>query len=209
MSTTPAAPPAYELVGRTRQKLRTRQVLIEAARKLVAEGSAPSVEEAAAAAGISRTTAYRYFASQAALLYAAHPEIERTSLLPEEPPEGAEERLDVVIEELTRILLYSEPQQRTMLRLSLEGRGERKDLVLRKGRAVGWIEEALAPLRGRVSAKKLRRLVLAIRSAVGIEAMVWLTDVAGLSRKEAVSLMRWSARSLLAAALAESAAERA
>jgi hypothetical protein len=127
--------------------------------------------------------------------------------LPQDPPEDPAVRLELVIKELTRILLYSEPQQRTMLRLSLEGGGERKDLVLRKGRAVGWIEEALAPLRGQVPPKKLRRLVLAIRSAVGIESMVWLTDVAGLSRKEAVSVMRWSASSLLAAALAESADE--
>ena len=36
----------------------------------------------------------------------------------------------------------------------------------------------------------LRRLVLAIRSAIGIEALVWLTDVAGLSRDDAVDLMR-------------------
>jgi AcrR family transcriptional regulator len=201
-----AAP--YELVGRSRQKLRTQKALIDAARKLVTEGLAPTVEEAAAAAGISRTTAYRYFTSQSALLAAAHPEIERTSLLPERPPASPEARLEIVISELTRILLDSEPQQRTMLRLSLEAGAEPKDLVLRKGRAIGWIEEALEPLRGRLSPKKLRRLALAIRSAVGIEPLVWLTDVAGLTRKEAVSVMRWSASSLLVAALAESAGKR-
>jgi hypothetical protein len=32
---------------------------------------------------------------------------------------------------------------------------------------------------------------------------VWLTDIAGLSRKEAVKNMRWSARALLSAALAD------
>ncbi len=48
---------------------------------------------------------------------------------------------------------------------------------------------------------QLRRLTLAIRAATGIEALVWLTDVAGLSRADAVKLMRWSARSLLDAAL--------
>ena len=54
------------------------------------------------------------------------------------------------------------------------------------------------------------RLVLAIRSAVGIEALVWLTDIAGLSREEAAELMRWSARALLRSALAErSSGERA
>jgi hypothetical protein len=36
----------------------------------------------------------------------------------------------------------------------------------------------------------------------GIEALVWLTDVAGLSRDEARELMRWSARGLLQSALA-------
>jgi hypothetical protein len=38
---------------------------------------------------------------------------------------------------------------------------------------------------------------------VGIEALVWLTDIAGLSRQQAVEVMRWSARSLLQATLAK------
>jgi len=49
----------------------------------------------------------------------------------------------------------------------------------------------------------LRRLILAIRSAAGIEALVWLTDIAGLSQEEAVQLMRWAASALLRSALAE------
>ena len=36
-------------------------------------------------------------------------------------------------------------------------------------------------------------------------ALVWLTDIAGLSRDEATDLMRWSARAMLAAALADDA----
>jgi hypothetical protein len=51
--------------------------------------------------------------------------------------------------------------------------------------------------------RELRRLVLAIRAACGIEALVWMTDVAGLSRQEASELMRWSAPALLRTALAE------
>ena len=49
----------------------------------------------------------------------------------------------------------------------------------------------------------LHRLALAIRSATGIEALAWLTDVGGLSRGDAVELMRWSARAMLDAARAE------
>ncbi len=63
------------------------------------------------------------------------------------------------------------------------------------------IEEALAPCRAQLSESDLRMLVLAIRSAIGIEALVWLTDVAGLSRVEAAELTRWSALALLRSAL--------
>ncbi|HYT12919.1 MAG TPA: hypothetical protein VEL12_09045, partial [Candidatus Nitrosopolaris sp.] len=92
-----------------------------------------------------------------------------------------------------------------MLRLSLDpDPSHRGDLPLRKGRAIGWIGEALAPLHGQLTERDLRRLILAIRSAAGIEALVWLTDIAGLSRREAVRLMRWSASALLRSALAES-----
>jgi AcrR family transcriptional regulator len=199
MSTTP-----YELAGRSRQKLRTRNALVAAARDLVAQGRSPTVEDAAAAAAVSRTTAYRYFANQAQLLAAAHPETEATSLLPRAAPQDPTARLAAVIARLTHIVLETEPQQRTMLRLSLEPE-HTGPLVLRQGRAIRWIEEALEPLRDRLPPAHIRRLTLAIRTAVGIEALVWLTDVAGLPRKEAVKLMRWSAAALLRGALAESA----
>jgi AcrR family transcriptional regulator len=192
----------YEAIGRTGQKQRTRAALVNAARELVTQGMTPTVEEAAARASISRTTAYRYFPNQRALLVAAHPETETTSLLPTKASEDPAARLEAVIAAFTRLIADTEPQQRTMLRLSLEpGAAEHAPGLLRQGRAIGWIEEALEPLQGQLTRSELRRLVLAIRASVGIEALVWLTDVAGLSRKEAVKNMRWSAQALLATAL--------
>ena len=197
----------YESAGRTHQKLRTRNALIAAARELIAQGVTPAVEDAAAAASISRTTAYRYFPNQGTLLAAAHPEIEASSLLTDDASEDPAERLDAVIAAFTHLIADTEPQQRTMLRLSLtpdsSGRGP---LLLRHGRAIGWIEEALSPLRNRFSKAELKRLVFAVRSATGIEALVWLTDVAGLTRKQAVKVMRWSAGALLRSALADKTA---
>jgi AcrR family transcriptional regulator len=195
---------SYERTGRTNQKARTRDALIAATRALIAQGSTPTVEDAAAAAGISRATAYRYFPNQRALLVAAHPEVEARSLLGSDAPTDPAARLDAVIAEFHRIVLDTEPELRTALRLSLEpGTADEERSVLRKGRAIGWIEDALAPLRERMPKRDLRRLVLAIRSAAGIEALVWLTDVAGLSREEAAGVMRGSARALLRSALAE------
>jgi AcrR family transcriptional regulator len=193
----------YELRGRSRQKQRTRGALVEAARELVTGGQTPTVDEAAAKASVSRTTAYRYFPNQRALLVAAHPEIEALSLLPETAPSDVEARLDAVVTAFLHIIVDTEAQQRTMLRLSLDpDPSHRGQLPLRKGRAIGWIGEALSPLRGVMAERDLNRLILAIRSAAGIEALVWLTDIAGLSRKDAVQLMRWSATALLRSALA-------
>jgi AcrR family transcriptional regulator len=193
----------YELNGRIDQKRRTRDALIAAARDLVSNGETPTVEAAAEAASISRTTAYRYFPNQRALLVAAHPETGVTSLLPDDAPDDVATRLDLVIDAFTRSTVDNEAQQRTMLRLSLEADpAERSKLPLRQGRGIKWIEEALEPLRGDMSDAEVHRLTLAIRSAAGIEALVWLTDVAGLSRADARGVMRWSARGLLQSALA-------
>lgn len=193
---------AYEQWGRTRQKQRTREDLVAAARDLISrDGSAPTVEEAAAAASISRTTAYRYFRSQHELLAAAHPEIELSTLLPPDAGADPESRLLTVVRAFIEMIVATEQQQRTMLRLALESSVARTELPLRQGRAIGWFEEALAPAAPRLSTAGVRRLAIAVRSAVGIESLVWLVDVAGLSRDEAAALMLSSARALLHDAL--------
>lgn len=198
---------AYEDSGRTRQKQRTRSDLIAAARELIARGGrAPTVEETAAAASISRTTAYRYFRSQEELLVAAHPEVDRSTWLPPDVGDDPEARLLAVVRGFIDMVLETEPQQRTMLRLSLERGDEPRDLPLRKGRAIGWFEDALAPLVPQLSKAGVRRLAIAVRSAVGIESLVWLVDVAGLTREEATELMLGSARALLRDALSASSA---
>ena len=194
---------AYELNGRTNQKRRTRDALVAAARSIVAEGRTPTVEEVAEAAAISRTTAYRYFPSQRALLGAAHPETAVESLLPDDAPDDVGARLDIVLAAYTRTILENESQQRTMLRLSLEADPEeRSQLPLRQGRVIKWLEEALAPLQPQLPRSEVHRLAIAIRSATGIEALSWLTDVAGLSREDATALMRWSAHAMLDATIA-------
>jgi AcrR family transcriptional regulator len=193
---------AYELTGRTRQKQRTRQALLTAARELLARGLDPTVEKAADRAGISRTTAYRYFRNRRALLAAVYPDVQVLSLVPDLDSSDPAVRLSAALERMTEQILEHEPELRAQLRLSLEPAPEQgRDLPLRQGRAIGWLEDALSPLRERMSAQELRRLVLAIRATTGIESLVWLTDVAGLSRQEAVKLMRSSAMTLLAAAL--------
>lgn len=197
---------SWDESGRVQQKARTRETLIRAARQLLADGGTPTVEETAAAASVSRATAYRYFPSQRALLVASYPEIAESSLLGPDPPSDPAARLDIVVEAIGRQAVEHEAELRAMLRLSLEpDSSKREDLPFRVGRRITWVADALTPLRSSLSDEELERLVLAVASAVGIDALVWLTDIAGLSRPQALALTRWSARALLRAALADAA----
>ncbi|MEV4398108.1 hypothetical protein [Nonomuraea sp. NPDC049607] len=110
-------------------------------------------------------------------------------------------RLDLVMAAFTQLTLDWEPQLRTSLRLSLQPGAAQPHL--RGGRAIGWIEDALAPLRDTHPGLDVHRLAVAIRSATGIESLVWLTDIAGLTHRQAADTMRRSARALLSAALDE------
>ena len=193
----------YTETGRTRQKQRTRDALIDAARALISQGVTPTVEDAAAEADISRTTAYRYFANRRELLVAAHPQIAEHSLLPDDPPDDPHERLEIVLDIVLTMTVENETAMRAAFVLSLDPRHE-TEFILRAGRAIGWIEEALEPLRPKLKPKGVKQLARAIRATAGIEPMIWLCDVAGLSRPEAVKLMKWSAHALLDAAMRQS-----
>jgi AcrR family transcriptional regulator len=171
---------------------------------LLAEGLTPTVEETAQRAGISRTTAYRYFSNQRSLLIAAQPQLQPETLLDDDAPTQSHARLDAFMVAFTQYNLRWEPQLRAALRFSLE---ESRDddgarPVLRTGRAIGWIEHALAPVRETHPGIDVRDLAVAIRSATGIETLIWLRDIAGQTEEQAEGTVRRTAQALLNAALA-------
>lgn len=187
---------SYNATGRTNQKTRTRDALINATRELLREGVTPSVVQAAERAGISRATAYRYFDNQGLLVSAAAPYTDRESLLPDDPPQDPVERVTIVAAEILRITIDAEAELRAMLRISLDPVQAGQDIPLRKGRRYRWFEDALSPVRPVLGEERHRELALAVAAAVGIESLVWLTDIAGLSRQAAADLLIQTARAL-------------
>jgi hypothetical protein len=109
--------------------------------------------------------------------------------------------MDLLLRATNRIVRAWEAQLRAALRLSLEPDTDPTAPVLRRGRAIGWLREALEPLAASRPDLDLDRLAVAIRSATGIEAFVWLVDVACCPREEALELMHGSGRAILQAAL--------
>jgi AcrR family transcriptional regulator len=192
----------YDQIGRVNQKARTREALVAATRELLSQGVSPTMEGVADAASVSRTTAYRYFPNQRALLTATYPHIEEASLLGREPPQDPAARLAIVVEDQGRRILAYEPEMRAVLRLSLEVTdSDGPELPMHRGLQIGWIEDALAPLRGHLPQDELRQLVYGIGATLGIEAFVWLTDIGKISREDAVAIMRVNALRLLASAI--------
>jgi AcrR family transcriptional regulator len=183
--------------------------LIAAAREELAQGRAVTVEAVAMAAQISRTTAYRYFANHAELIAAAHPQIDAESLLSAPAPDDPAERLALVVRAfLHDVTLPWEPQLRAALHLALtpprrpadpdaEAEAEADAGALRQGRGIRWILQALEPLADTHPDLDRELLARAIRSVAGIESLVWLTDVGGLSRERAADVMHASAMAIL------------
>jgi len=179
----------YLETGRTRQKSRTREELVAVLRDLLKDGRDPSVADVAAIAGISRTTAYRYFPDKEALLHAALPETGLGSLLGEDPPSDVRARLVRTLDAHFDFIRAWEPQLRASLRLSLTPGAARP--TLRGGRAV----EAAG------SGIDIAALAVRLRAVAGIEPYVWLRDVAGLRPDQAFGAMRANALDILDAAL--------
>jgi AcrR family transcriptional regulator len=199
---------SYQDTGRINQKRRTRTAVLEAAASLVREGKTPSVAEAAEAASVSRATAYRYFPTQESLLVevatTGGPAWMHDVLGPLASSNDAEARVEAAVDALTAIMVEHDRGLRTMLKISLERSLEDgPNTPVREGRRASYLDEALAPLRGKLRPGELERLNAALGMVIGTEALVVLRDIYGLDPDEARSLMRWAASALFRAATEE------
>jgi AcrR family transcriptional regulator len=200
--------------GRDRQKARTRRGLLEAAGTLLGAGRTPSVAEVADAAEVSRRTAYRYFPTQEqmlteAVLESLRPTIEqavekgRGSAQDEDP----ETRLDRAVRTIQRTAVENESLLRTMVRLTVtappDSRNPQPGVRRRGYRRIEWIELALEPVRKKLGKRRFERLVNALTVSIGIESLIVLRDLDGLSAEEAEGVSRWMARTMLRASLDE------
>jgi AcrR family transcriptional regulator len=198
---------------RANQKERTRAAVVQAATDMLRLGLQPTVGEAAERAKVSRATAYRYFPTQDALLVevsqmnpAAEPVEQWLAAL----PKGGEaaDRLQGLLSTFNPIVLEQAVSLRTGLRSYLDvwleqhRKGEQPDGV-REGRRMRWLGEVLAPLKGKLTPARLKRLQQALSLTLGVEAMVVLKDVCQAGDREALATLDWAAQALVRAALEE------
>jgi AcrR family transcriptional regulator len=206
-SAAPAADP------RANQKERTRAAVVEAATEMLRLGLQPTLVEAAERAKVSRATAYRYFPTQDALLIEVsqmNPAAEPVEQWLAGLPKGgdAAERLQGLLATFNPIVLQEAVSLRTGLRSYLDAwleqhRRGTEPAAIREGRRMRWLNEVLAPLKGKLSPARLKRLQQALSLTLGVEAMVVLKDVCQAGDREALNALDWAAQALLRAALEE------
>ena len=195
-------------------RARTRRLMIDTATRLMQAGATPSVSEAAAAAEVSRATAYRYFPSQAALIHAVVDEALGPILTWHSSKADAQARVkDLLRTALPRIDDF-EATFKAALKLSLEQWARRQagslgdEPEFTRGHRIELLEDALRPLRAVLSERDLTRLTQALSMIFGVEALIVLKDIWGLDAARVQSVVLWAASTLVRAARNGAAASR-
>ncbi len=176
--------------------------MVATASDMMRRGLSPSVSEVAEAAGVSRSTAYRYFPTLADMLRAVVAEALGPILSWDDPAATGEARLASLYGKAFPRLAEHEATFRAAIRQSLEpssdvpgdktlGRGHRRSLLLR-----AIVDSGLSP-------DQSARLVQALSLTFGIEAMIVLKDICGLDDQKAEEVALWAAQALLQAARRE------
>ncbi len=185
---------------------RTYRLLLGQAMELAADGRLVTVAEVAAAAGVSRATAYRYFPSRSQLISA----IVGESLGPvrrfESRKTDGRERLQELFTRTFPRFRQFEPHMRAALQLSLEHwalerSGNIDEEPYRRGHRVAILARAATPLKSRMRKSEFRRLLCALSLIFGIEPYVVLKDIWGSSDREVQAVTRWVADALIDASL--------
>jgi len=199
----------YEATGRINQKQRTRKALVDKATEFVRDGRKPTVAEVAEAALISKSTAYRYFPSQELLLAeVALDEILRDDLAAlysaSEQPGTPQDRLDAVVDGDLRMQLRHEGVIRQAVAAwTVRDAPSSATRIRRPGNRLRYVAQALEGVKDQLGEDRFERLLQALAMCMGIESVIVLMDICGLSESEAKAVKQWATQALLDAALRE------
>lgn len=207
-----ARPQETEPDGRTNQKRRTRQALIDAALALREEGRDPTFGEIAERALVSRATAYRYFSSVEALV--SETVAERALQALQHVHRSGDDPAQSIARsaaEFSRMLLADEVglhvMERSFMSVWLDNGGHAG--APRPGRRMRHIQPVVDALKDELPPAARRRLAQALAMVMGTEAVLALRDIAGASVEEAVAASAWAAQALVQQARADAQEARA
>jgi AcrR family transcriptional regulator len=183
--------------GRIKQKLKTREALISKANELLKKGPLNSIEHVAKEAGISKATAYRYFTNLDSLkreaslqLKAEQPENLFSDIATGDLPA----RLNRLIEYHYHLFIENEDEFRLFLGSVISESVSDRTVNQRGGRRIAMIREALEPLKGTCKKDEMDHMINALSLIFGIESIIILKDLNGLSNDAVLKNWRWAVK---------------
>lgn len=180
--------------GRIRQKMKTREKLLDAANAMLVEGSTISIEQVAKRAEVSKATAYRYFSSKDVLQKEAslHTQSERKEeLFADIRTDDLPRRIDKLIDYHYELLTNNEAEFRLFLSAVLKESVQDSENNTRAGRRIMLTEEALRPLQPTTPKPEFDKMVSAISVVLGIESLTVLKDLCQLENAEILETWKW------------------
>lgn len=173
--------------------MRTREILLTTANELLQQGSRISVAQVAQMAGVSKTTAYRYFSGAEALVRESSLHLKAQS--PDDLFDQVEDDLTIRINRLIDyhfdLLTQNENEFRLFLSSAIQDSVVNREGYSRAGRRILLIEQALRPLKKGTDINTFRKMVNSISVVLGIESLTVLKDLSQLSDQEVVDTWRW------------------
>lgn len=181
---------------------RTHALMVGTATGMMRRGLSPSVSEVAEEAGVSRSTAYRYFPTRADMLRAIVAEALGPILDWDDGSKGRA-RIRSLFDTAFPRLFEHEATFRSALRQSLEP--ETADATLGRGHRRQLLRSATADLD--LPQAQMARLNCALSLTFGVEAMIVLKDICGLDDDTARETALWAARAMIDAAEREASTD--
>ena len=170
---------------------RTHKLLLGCAIEISQKGHLPTLNELALAAEASRATVYRYFPSQADLVHALMMHSLSNLIAWRPQSDAVHERVREAFELLFKDFSTYETLFRAVLQLSLLPDTQNQDTSFSKGQQhsrglrIDILKRALEPLAGHIDTAKSAQLLQNLSLLFGIEALVVLKDIWGLSLDDA------------------------
>ncbi len=187
----------YLSKGRTGQKQKTREKILQAAKELQGDGVEFSLEKVAQAAGISRATIYRYYSNKDILSAEAVLDMRTQTpeqILSEFPQADLETTLLGIQRYYNTLAIKNERAFRKYLSVILN---PENPVSVRGARRIRTLSEAVEGRNHNISEEDQEKLVYIATLMMGIEAFIVTRDVCQLDEDTSEEILQWGLKTLI------------
>lgn len=187
----------YLSKGRTGQKQKTREKILQAAKDLQGKGLEFNLETVAKMAGISRATIYRYYSNKDILSAEAVLDMRTRTpdqILAEYSQSDLETTLLGIQQYYNTLAVNNEKAFRKYLSVILN---PENPISIRGARRIRTLTKALGDKKHSLSEEDQKRLIYIATLMMGIEAFIVTRDVCQLDEESAEEVLQWGLKTMI------------